>query len=110
LEKILLPPRAAAGYSSLAITKGDFSILVAAAAFAGGSWRVAVGARPGAARLSGLRPPLWAAMPARRGGIAEAAKACAADLDFGDDQRASSEYRRGICPVLVRRALEEALA
>jgi CO/xanthine dehydrogenase FAD-binding subunit len=32
------------------------------------------------------------------------------ELDFGDDQRASAEYRRMICPVLVERALKEVLS
>jgi len=111
LEKIALPPRAAAGYSSLAITKGDFSILVAAAAFAGGTWRVAVGARPGAAMLSESAAAALGGQ-ARPGAkaIEAAASAAATELTFSGDMRASSEYRREICPVLVRRALEEAIA
>ncbi len=111
LEKILLPRRAAAGYSALALTAGDFSMLVAAAAFAGGSWRVAVGARPGAARLSETAAAALG-REARPGAaaIGAAASAAASELDFGGDARASAEYRRELCPVLVRRALEEALA
>ncbi len=111
LEKILLPPRAAAGYSSIAITKGDFSMLVAAASFVGASWRVAVGARPGAAKLSGSAAAALGA-EARPGAqaIAAAADAAAAELEFAGDMRASAEYRRDVCPVLVRRAVEGAIA
>jgi CO/xanthine dehydrogenase FAD-binding subunit len=37
----------------------------------------------------------------------KAAQTAAQELDFEDDLRASADYRRQICPVLVRRAIEE---
>jgi CO/xanthine dehydrogenase FAD-binding subunit len=39
-----------------------------------------------------------------------AGEAAAAELDFGDDLRASADYRRRVCGALVTRALEEVLA
>ena len=41
--------------------------------------------------------------------LAEAARAASADARPIDDLRASAGYRRAVLPVLVRRALEEAL-
>jgi CO/xanthine dehydrogenase FAD-binding subunit len=110
VEKVSIPSGAKAGYSSVALTKGDFSMLVAAAAFAGGAWRVAVGARPGAARLcEGAMRLLGAEPRPSAAAIGKAAAAAAGDVDFADDVRSSAEYRREVCPVLARRAIEEAL-
>lgn len=111
VEKIAIPSSCRAGYSSIALTKGDFCILTAAAVFRDGAWRVAVGARPGVARLcvdamkllgSGPRPSSAA--------VEKAADAAALELEFSDDMRASAEYRRAVCPVLVRRAISEAVS
>ena len=40
----------------------------------------------------------------------EALLASVAGVKFGDDRRASAAYRAQVAPVLVRRAIEEALA
>ena len=40
----------------------------------------------------------------------EAAASAAAELTFGSNMRASAAYRKTICPVLVRRAIEEVQA
>jgi len=109
LEKIVVKKGVSVSFQSLRVTRNDFAILNACAAFSGGAWRVAVGARPAAARLS-----LEAARILGSDGTpsAEAAgragAAAAAELSFGDDTRGSSGYRRAICSVLVRRAILEA--
>jgi CO/xanthine dehydrogenase FAD-binding subunit len=109
VEKVLIPAEAKAGYGSVALTKGDFSALVAAAAFVGGTWRLAVGARPGAARLCAAAAAALGAGPKPSAQAVEKAAAAAADeVGFADDARASGGYRREVCPVLARRAITEA--
>jgi CO/xanthine dehydrogenase FAD-binding subunit len=111
VEKLLIPSEGRAGYGSIALTKGDFGILVAAAAYVGGKWRVAVGARPGAALLcEGATEALGSGARPSAAAVETAAAAAAGDVDVSDDARASAEYRREVCPVLVRRAIAEALA
>jgi len=109
LEKIVVKKGAKAAFQSLRVTKNDFAVLNAGAAFADGGWRIAVGARPAASRLS-----LSAADVLGREGAptmeaaGRAGDAAAAELSFGDDTRGSAEYRRAICAVLVKRAVMEA--
>jgi len=106
LEKIRIRDGARAAFLSLRATNNDFAILNVCATFAEGAWRIAVGARPQAARLS-------AAASAALGGDAtptpekaiRAGEAAAAELSFGEDARGSAEYRRALCAVLVRRAV-----
>jgi len=110
VEKVLLPSGCRAGYASVGLTEGDFRILIAAAAFVGGSWRVVVGARPGAARLCDTATKeLGSDAKPSGAAIEKAAVAAAAEAAFADDLRSSAEYRREVCPVLVRRAVSEAL-
>ena len=111
LEKIRVRKGAKAAFQSLRATNNDFAILNACAAFVDGRWRVAVGARPQAARLS-------EAASAALGGdarpspemAARAGDAAAAELSFGEDTRGSAEYRRAICAVLVKRAVMAVVA
>ncbi|MHB0898452.1 MAG: FAD binding domain-containing protein [Spirochaetales bacterium] len=109
LEKIAVRKGARAAFQSLRVTANDFAILNACAAYREGAWRIAVGARPAAARLGTEaaralgnegRPSEAAA---RRAG-----EAAAAELGFGDDTRGSAIYRRSLCAVLVKRAILEA--
>lgn len=76
----------------------DFPVLTCAVCRdpADGSMRCAVGARPGRAVL--LRD-----LPAD---AAEAAEHAASELSFGSNLRGSEEYRRQICRVLVKRAIQ----
>ncbi|MFA6365992.1 MAG: FAD binding domain-containing protein [Candidatus Hydrogenedentales bacterium] len=109
LEKIVVKKGAKAAFQSLRVTKNDFAVLNACASFAEGGWRIAVGARPAASRLS----PAAADVLGREGAPAmeaagRAGDAAAAELSFGDDTRGSAEYRRAVCAVLVKRAVMEA--
>jgi CO/xanthine dehydrogenase FAD-binding subunit len=98
-----VPQRGA--WQDLTRVRADFAVLNAAAVRRGDAVRIAVGARPGAARLA------FAAMAAADAGDASGAgAAAAAELDFGDDLRASAAYRRRVCGTLVARAVEEVLA
>ena len=93
--------------------RNDFALLAVAAVWRDDGVRLAVGARPGKARLAEAAMAYladsasdgdWEAVAARAGELATT------ELDFGDDQRASAEYRRMVCPILVERALKEVLS
>lgn len=108
LEKIVVGKGARASFQNVRVTRNDFAILNACAAFSRGAWRVAVGARPAAARLSLEAARILGSDGAPSAAAAgRAGDAAAAELTFGDDTRGSSEYRRAICSVLVRRAILE---
>jgi CO/xanthine dehydrogenase FAD-binding subunit len=98
-----------AAFQTIRITHSDFPILNAAAAYTNKGWRIAVGARPGRAQLA--KSAMQALGTEAKPGadlIARAARLSAEELGFGKDIRADEEYRKTVCPVLVRRAVEEA--
>ncbi|MBK6900883.1 MAG: FAD binding domain-containing protein [bacterium] len=106
LVEVVVPTTAArCAWRDLTRVRTDFAVLNVAAVGDGGAVRVAVGARPGAARLARGAMQAAAAGDARGAGAA-----AAAELDFGDDLRASADYRRRVCAALVTRAVEEVLA
>lgn len=88
-------------YQSMRNSATDFPILTAAAAQRNGLVRLSVGARPAKAKLcfEGAVSDCW-----------QTAKKLAENLDFASNLRASAEYRKILCEVLVKRALEEVLA
>ena len=95
LECIILPKQAyAASYQHMRFQATDFPVLTCAVSCQDGVYRVSVGARPQKACLaySGQTPD---------------AQAITDSLNFSSNMRASADYRRKICPVLIRRALEE---
>lgn len=96
-----------AKYINLRNTSTDFSILNAAVSKSNNSCRIAVGARPAAAKLA-----LKAMDYINKEGINEesaekAGKIASEELNFGSDVRSSGKYRKDICSVLVKRALLE---
>lgn len=97
-----LPGRVA--YASQRNSATDFPVLACAVALRPDGVRCAVGARPMKAQLYPGDPALLA------GGVTpETADAFAAAVAqkaaFGSNLRAGADYRRGLCRVLVRRAL-----
>jgi CO/xanthine dehydrogenase FAD-binding subunit len=106
LVSVVLPADGGrAAWQELTRTRNDFAVLNVAAVRRGDDLRIAVGARPGVACLC----PQAAAV-ALAEGAARAGEAAAAELEYGEDVRASADYRRAICPVLVARAVEEVLS
>ncbi len=102
LRVIVSREQGAAGLSSMRNADTDQPLLCAAVRKKDGVWRVAVGARPQLAQAY--------AEPVREyEDTEETARRFAAEFQFGSDMRASAQYRRLICPVLIRRAMEEAL-
>lgn len=91
----------ASGFSAVRGSDTDTALLCAAACCGADGWRIAVGARPRLAKM--LTAPFSEEKPA------DTAQRLTELLDFGDDGKASAVYRRMICPVVIRRAMEECL-
>jgi CO/xanthine dehydrogenase FAD-binding subunit len=93
--------------------RNDFALLAVAAVRRDDGIRLAVGARPGRARLAEAAMAHLADSPSDGDWNAVAVRAgelATMELNFGDDHRASAEYRRIVCPILVERALKEVLS
>jgi CO/xanthine dehydrogenase FAD-binding subunit len=110
LVKIIIPKRDwSASFTSVRKSATDYAVLNCAVARSGEEYRVVVGSRPSRA----LRVESAEKYLAKNGLTVETAGEagqCAADnLQFGDNPRGSGEYRKKICPVLVKRALLEVL-
>lgn len=111
VEKIVVDTsEVKSAFTSMRKTHTDFAVLNAAAAFKNEGWRIAVGARPGVAKLSqeAAKVPGGEGKP-DAGTAAKAGSAAAQELSFGGDLRGSSEYRKQICETLVKRSIEEAV-
>ncbi len=106
LVRILVPkkPRKVA-YLSQRNTQTDFPSLTCAVSLCEGKAICAIGARPGRAAVIADEEIL-------KNGISEASVAKFAEyitenVEFDNNNRASAAYRKKICPVLVRRALDQ---
>lgn len=110
LEKIVLPKaEAKACFQTFKNTAGSLPILAAAAMTGADGYTISVGARPGVAALALKAMDYLNAKAPDEGAAAEAAYIASTELDFSSDRRASKEYRRELCKVLVKRALTEVL-
>ncbi len=109
IEKILIDADAGRGaFQSVRNTMSDLPILNAAACFGKGGWRIAVGARPGSAKLAKKAAEMLGAnAKPDAAAIGKAAAVAVGELNFGDDIRGTAEYRADVCAVLVRRAIAE---
>lgn len=109
IEKIIIGTDNIRGaYEGVRIARTDFSILNTCAVRRDGAWRIAVGARPGSARLSAKAAALLGSEAKPSEELAKQAGAAAAEeLDFGNDVRGSAEYRTSVCRSLVKRAIQE---
>jgi len=114
LTKVVVDKTAVRGsFQAVHQSRNDFAALAVAAVRNTEQTVIAVGARPGRARLAAAAMAHLADSAAGADGSALAVQAgelAATELDFGDDQRASAEYRRLVCPALVERALKEVLS
>lgn len=109
IEKLLLPKtEGRASFQSARISRGDFALLNVAAAYVAPYWRISVGARPAVAREATTAMEFLNKLTSTdRQEIAEAAATIAVGMEFGDTMKTGAAYRRMICPVLARRAMEE---
>jgi len=110
LEKIILPKdRRRAAYSSIRKTRTDYAVLNCAVAQIDESYRIVVGSRPGRAARTESAEQHLNNHGLNDKTISEAGRLAANSLKFGGNPRGSSLYRQSVCPVLVRRALQEVL-
>lgn len=109
IEKIVIDTDQISGsYQSVRNTVNDFAILNVAAALVNGEWRIAIGARPGTARLAAeAAKTLGETKSPDQESLQKAAEAAAEEIAFGSDIRGTAEYRRSVCKALVKRAIQE---
>lgn len=99
IECILLPKQMyATSYQHMRFQATDFPVLTCAVSRQEDVFRIVVGARPQKAVLAYTGQALDAAA---------IDDMIVSGLNFSSNMRASAAYRRKICPVLIRRALEE---
>ncbi|KLU60821.1 putative oxidoreductase [Peptococcaceae bacterium CEB3] len=97
----------AAAYQSFRNTTSDFSVLNVAVSCLGGRWLVAVGARPQRARVAVNASEFLSQEGGAETNASAAALLAGAELSFGTNMRATAEFRRALCQVLVKRAVTE---
>lgn len=108
IEKIVIPKKEVkASYQSIRLSKGDYAILVVSVVKSDEGVKIAVGARPQSAILAESAMNLLGTDDLTEENVTQASKKAAEELTFGTNTRGSKEYRKEICKVLVKRALEE---
>lgn len=111
LTKVILPVSGRrAAYRTLRNSASDYPVLTVAVSCLDADWKIAVGARPTCAKLAVQAAGLLTTGAPVPADIEQAAQRAADELPFGDNMRASAEYRRAMCKVLVKRALTEVQA
>jgi len=99
-----------ASYQNLRNAGADFPILNAAVSRRGTQWTIVVGARPGKAQIAGGASSELSAMPLEQMEEDGIAKQTSQELTFGSNNKATAEYRRAMCEVLVKRAIREVMS
>lgn len=110
VEIILKKDQGVGAYRSIKKTSTDFPVLNASVTRIGHHYRIAVGARPGAARLaSQAMSVLNEASSVKEEDIQAAAALVATELSYGSNSRGSKAYRAQVSKVLVERCIREVL-
>lgn len=110
LLKVLIRKNGArAAYGCIRRSFSDYPVLNVAVSEAEGQWRIAVGARPMAARIARAASARLSTADAVAAAVDEAADLAAEELAYGGNMRASAEYRQAMSRVLVKRAVMEVL-
>ncbi len=106
IEKIIIMDDGRkAAFRTLRNSATDFAILDAAASVLNGDWKITIGVRPAVAALSGKAMDYLSSQKIDDESAAKAGEIASEELAFGSDIRASGEYRKEICKVLVKRAV-----
>lgn len=98
-----------ASFKNFKNSASDYSILNVAVSNVGNQWKIVVGARPARSEIvrnASLKLSKGALTDAE---IEAAAKMASEELSFGSNMRASGEYRKALCRVLIKRAVKEVL-
>lgn len=88
-------------------TGTSFSTLNTAVSNTGGSFKIAVGARPNAAKLAHKAMEFISGITVNEQNAAKAAEIASEELSFGSDVKGSSSYRKQLCSVFVKRCIME---
>ncbi len=112
IKKMILPAGEAVGaFRAVRNSTGDFALINVAVCHSGRGWRIAVGARPAVARSARAAADyLNAGADVGPDEIARAAAMAADEMSFGATMKTGAVYRKMVCPVLVKRAIEEVIA
>lgn len=98
-----------ASFKAMRNSHGDYAILNAAVSNEGDDWRIVVGSRPGRGELAREASKYLGQSGLTAEEITTAAQMAAKELTFGSNIRGSKEYREAVCPVLIKRAVQEVL-
>lgn len=110
IEKIILKNcTGRAAYKDFRNTSTDFPILNAAVSVKEETYKIAVGARPGIACISKEASEFLNNAEDKKIAAEKAGETAAESLQFRSDVRASAEYRKELCKVLVKRAVLEVI-
>lgn len=108
LEKVVLQKKEiSASYQVFKNTSESLPLLSAAVSNWNGDYKISVGARPGVAKLALKSADYLKNHSGESDVIEQTAHIASAELTFSEDRKASQEYRRELCKVLVKRALME---
>ncbi len=111
LIQVILPKGcSAASYQSVRLSTGDYAALNLVLLKLDGNWRIAVGARPGAAVMAYGAMELLNRHPWSPELISLACDSIGRELVYGTNTRGSAEYRRQISGALLRKAILEVQA
>ncbi|MBO8159492.1 FAD binding domain-containing protein [Thermosyntropha sp.] len=113
LEKVIIKKdNRKAVFKAMRNSHGDYAILNLAAAQIGDKFRIVVGARPGRAALAYqtmeyLNKEYLKNQEFTSSALKQAGEILSEELSFGSNGRGSSEYRKELAKVLLRKALKE---
>lgn len=96
-------------YENLRNSMSDYPILNVSVSMVGNQWTIVVGARPLHAKIAKGASQELAKGRLSGEDIEKAANMTSEELCFGTNMRGSQEYRKSMCKVLVKRAIEGVL-
>jgi len=108
IEKIVIEKKGQkTDFQSVRNSETDYAMLNCSVSKDGDIFRVVVGARPGKAVRAFECEKILNDKGFDEDAVTDAAKAAAEEISFSDNAKASGEYRKAVCPVLIKRAVLE---
>jgi CO/xanthine dehydrogenase FAD-binding subunit len=98
-----------ASYKDFRNSASDYPVLNVAVSNLDNEWKIVVGARPGRAAIARNASLKLSKEELTDVEIEAMANMATEELEFGSNMRASKEYRKALCKVLIRRAVKEVL-
>lgn len=110
LTKVIIPKTdRKAAFQTMRNSESDYAILNVAVSKIDNDWKIVVGARPQRAKIAKEASLYLSKSNLTESDIEQASILAADELTFGRNMRASKEYRKHICSVLVKRAVLEVI-